>query len=265
MILGLRGLNVMGDAIFEKLFDRELHVAPLTIRPNQPLLEVFIVGQHNPTWIIGQRTYHGSLLLHAGIMGEQMMLEDFLPLVLHHRSEWFPDAVIRTCTAPMGETTNTAGRRHTLLGFLRDAKFKVIWRESANAPDVQLAMIEEIAGMLRRRTGGREESLLINNDPQRWFTASTDGQLKQVPFLAFAFEGGFVWHDHGVSVSNTTIRQAFDDDEYSNAMRGVENLLLNFCASRRSQDERDRDAEREARAARQNSEYLPPSPNSWMA
>ena len=264
MILGLRGLNVTCNAIFENLFDRDLHVKPLMVRLDQPLLEVFIVGQHNPTWMMGQRTHHGSLLLLGGIMGEQMMLEDFLPLVLAHRADWFPNSVIKTCTAPMGETKSTTSGRHTLLGFLRDAGFKVVWRENANAPDVQLAMIEEIGAMLRRRTAAREEALLINKDPQRWLSASMNGSFKQTPFLAFAFEGGFVWNDLGISVSNTPVRRPYDDDEYSNAMRCVENLVLNFCAGRVSQDERDRVSEREARVARQNSEYTPPSPNSWQ-
>lgn len=237
MILGKRGLNIDGDPVYERLFDRALHVRPLTVDPKLPLLESIECGRHNPTWIIAQRTHFGGLNFLGGMMGKRKMLQDFLPLVKRTRSEWFPNATIQTCTAPMGETQKTQGDRYTLLGVMRDAGFKAEWKDTANAPDVQLAMIEHVGGMLRQRTMSGEEAIGISNDPDRWLVATVDEGVRPIPFLSFAFEGGYIWSDHVVSVSNKAVRQPHDDDEHANAMRCVENIVLNFCAGQSSAQE----------------------------
>jgi hypothetical protein len=263
VILGQRGLNVIGDPIYENLFDRTLHVRELTVSTALPLIEAFHVGRHNPVWVIAQRTYFGGMSLLGGIIGKRMMLEDFLPLVKRIRADWFPNMEIRTCTSPMGETSNGSGR-YTLLGLLRNAGFQVIWRENANAPDVQLATIEHVAGLLRRRTM-RQEALGINSDPSRWLSASSDGTVAPVPFMAFAFEGGYVWSDHAVSISNKTVRQPHDDDEYANAMRCLENLVLNFSADIQSQSEADEQRRKARERSFQQDSPMSNSPNSWMS
>jgi hypothetical protein len=263
VILGERGLNVMGDPVYDQQYDRALHVRPVQARTDAPLIEAFEFGQHNPTWIIAQRTYHGGLIVLGGLMGMRLMQEDFLPLVKQYRQEWYPDLPIKTCTAPMGETQKTVSGRYTLLGLLRQAGFSAVWREHANAPDVKLAMIEEIAALLRRRTGVREEALSINADPSRWLRAAPDGSIKPEPFLSFAFDGGYVWSEHTVSISNKEVRQPHNDDEYANAMRCLENLILNFCAGQASQDARDR--QRSKAQARSHATDVAEGPHGWMA
>jgi hypothetical protein len=244
MILGKRGLNIDGDPVYEGMFDRALHVVELMPRPDLPVLTGFEMGRHNPVWIAAQRGHNGRLALLGGIMGKQMMLEDFLPIVRDFQQDWFEGARIKACTSPMGETAHTAGSRQTLLNVLRESGIKPIWRENANAPDVQLAMIEAIGGLLRRRTIAKEESFAINAAKDRWLVI-VDGQPKPVPFMSFAFEGGFVWDEHAVSVSNKSVRQPREDDEYANAMHCLENIVLNFCAGKQT------DAERASRRAAQ--------------
>lgn len=240
MVLGKRGLNISGEAIYDQLYVRALHARPLTIRANAPLLEAFHCGTHNPAWVVAQRTYHGGLMLLGGIMGRGLTLEDFLPLVGRCREEWFPDAEVLTTTGPLGETYQTARDRYTLMSVLRQWGVTPRWREYANAPDVQLAMIEIIGGLMRRRTAGREEAFGIESTPGKWFEASLDG-VRLKPFLSFGFEGGYVWSDHTVSVSNATVRQPRNDDWYFNGMRCVENIVLNFCASSPTESDRDQE------------------------
>jgi hypothetical protein len=265
VIMGERGLNVIGDPVFENLFDRTLHVKPLERDSDAPILEAFEFGKHNPVWICAQRTYHGGLQLLGGIIGKRLVPEDFLPIVKQHRADWFEQkAVWKTCVSPMGETAGTL--RYTLVNLLREAGFESVWRQSTNAHDVQLAMIEHLAALLRRRTVQREEALAINADTSRWLSASSDGTLKAVPFLAYAFEGGYVWDPHFVSVSNKQMRQPFEDDEYCNVLRAVQSLLLNFFASQKSEYERDQD--RMAIAERQRNSFNgggSNGPGSWMA
>lgn len=255
VILGQRGLNVTGDPIYETVFDRKIHVREVRARSDMALYEAFECGRHNPTWIVSQRSYEGKLSILGGIMGKHMLMEHFLGLVSNYRLDWFQGASFKTCTAPMGETETTSGSRYTLLRLLKDAGFKTISMPHANAPDVQLATIEELAGMLQRRTGTREEMVSINSDPEKWLYLSNDGSAKQVPFLAFAFDGGYVWDRHTVSISNKAVRQPFEDDEYANAMHCVENIVLNFCAGQRTE------AEKAAKKA-QNRNTEPPAPRT---
>jgi hypothetical protein len=263
VILGQRGLNVIGEGVYENLFDRTLHVKAVEANHDAPLLEGFEVGKHNPVWIAAQRTYAGGLVLLGGIIGKRMMLDDFLPLVQRTRTEWWPELkTVKSCTSPMGETSGSA--RYTLVNLLRDAGLAPIWRENANAHDVQLAMIEQTAALLRRRLSAKEEAVAISNAPDRWLSVLPDGSLKATPFLSFAFEGGYVWSEHMVSVSNKTMRQPFVDDEYSNAMRCVENILLNFFAGQKTDAQQE--AERYAEAQRQGptSGFLD-GPHGWLS
>ena len=238
VVMGQRGLNVIGEAVYENLFDRRIHVKAITPMSDAPLIEAFEFGKHNPVWVVGQRTYQGGLALLGGLFGRRLVLEDFLPIVKQHRAEWFDAKTqFRTCVTPMGETVGR--ERYTLVNVLREAGFAPVWRENTNAHDVQLAMIEQIAAMLRRRTATREEAIAVNADPTRWTNVAQDGTLKAIPFLSFAFEGGYVCSPHTVSVSNKAMRQPHYDDEYANVMRCVENLVLNFCAGQASEFDRD--------------------------
>lgn len=250
VILGKRGLNVMGDPVYETIFNRKLHVRECEARPDIGLIEAFQIGEHNPTWIIGQRSYYGGLALLGGVMGRHLLLDTFLPLVRRYRNDWFHDATIRTCSGPKMMTP------------LREAKFSPIGRANAEAPDVQLEMIEQIGGMLRHRVTGTEEAISINSDPTRWIVVGQDGEAKPTPFLAFAFEGGYVWSPHKVSVGNKELKQPHADDEYANAMRCVEHLVLNFCAGQKTEDQQA-EARRKAQGG-PSGIASPTSPNAWM-
>ncbi len=270
VILGRRGLNVVGDAIYDNLFDRNLHIKETPWSAESPLIEAFELGKHNPVWVVGQRTTQGALRLLGGILGERLMLEDFIPIVKQYRAEWFPEPVGRklvwkTCTSPMGEHEETMRQdRFTLISLLREAKFRPVWRDTANAHDVQLGMIEHVGALLRRRISAREEAIGINADTSHWLSAAPDGTIKERPFAAFAFEGGYVWDAHDVSVSNKALRQPFVDDEYSTFMRCVENLVLNFCAGQKSEDERLSGARIAKEKARSADENTPRGPTAWM-
>lgn len=260
MILGERGFAVSGDPIYEEQFDRKIHVRDIYLGDDALLLESFEVGKHNPCYVVGTRTPSGALLLLGGIIGQGLVLEDFLPIVAQHRAEWFSErqlANIRSCVAPMGETQAGVGARVTLLQTIKAAGFKLRSRADANAPDVQLAQIEYIAGLLRRRTATREECLGVVENPDRWLTAARDG-VKPLPFVAYAFEGGYTWDKHFVSVGHKQVRQPKEDDKYANAMHCVENMVLNFCIGQKTDDERQK-----AQPSRTNDPAAQPSSGAY--
>ena len=67
---------------------------------------------------------------------------------------------------------------------------------------------------------------------------ATRDELKPQPFMAFAFEGGYVWDEEMISVAHKRIKRAHEDDHYANAMRCVENILLTFFVHQPSEAER---------------------------
>lgn len=239
MVLGRRGPNITGVPVFEGLYRRDLHHKPIVVPSTGLFVEAFEIGKHNPTYVLAHVRYSGGLTLIGGLRGQEIMLDDFLPIVQEHRARWLPPtATTLSCTAPMGETMSNISARFTALSLLRDAGFAVRYRDNGNAPDVRLAMIEDIAGYLRRRTPSGEESVIVNDD-ECWFIASRDG-LKPSAFMHIAFEAGYTWDPHFVSVSNKEIRQPREDDKFANAIHCVENIMLNFCAGQRTQADKDR-------------------------
>lgn len=236
IILGQRGPNILGSPIYAGYFKRELHRREVPVRDGD-LLEGFITGKSHPCWVIAQRTQTGSLQFLGGIMGVDLLLTDFLPIVLQYRAEWFgKDAAIKTCGAPTGAADDP-----TRLGdmeILRDYGFKPRWCENSNAPDVRLAMIEHLGDAMRHRTHIGDEALAVNDDPARWLEASREG-IKSNPFLAEGFEVGYVKDDHFASVAHKHVRQPKDDDWFEMGMRAAEILVQNFCAGKPTQAERD--------------------------
>jgi hypothetical protein len=129
---------------------------------------------------------------------------------------------------------------------------------------VQLALIEEISARLRRRVALKEEAIIINADPSHWLQMLPDGSVSEKSFLSFAFEGGYTWDEHTVSVSNKELRQPREDDEYANAMHCIENLVLNFCVGQKTDEER-----KEQRILARGQDYgdrgRSQDPQSWLA
>lgn len=258
MILGQRGLAVSGEPIFESLFDYKTHVRDLSMRSDGEFIDGLEIGKHNPCYLVTCRTPVGGLLILGGILGQGLVLEDFIPLVKHYRAQWGISEAIPTCIAPIGKRQGFGAG--TMAKKLRSAGFRLHSQENANNPNVQLSMIEHIAGMLRQRTVTREECIGINADPSRWLSISRDG-VSQQAFMRFAFEGGYTWSKNFVSVSHKELRQPVEDDKYANAMHCLENIVLNFVADKPNAE----DARKAAEANRRTMPRVDRGPNAWMA
>ncbi len=266
MIMGRRGPNVYGVPVFEGLYRKDLHWRPIELRHDLPILESFEMGKHNPCWVFGQAMYAGGLSVHGGVLGLGMVLEDFLPIVQQYRQEWYPkNLTVKTCVAPQGEKVAASVGRFTGIDVLRKkANIIAQWRDNGNAPDVRLAMIENISAYLRRRNAKGEESFAINNDQSRFVIVSKQEDLRESPFVHHAFEGGAVWDQHFVSVSNKELRQMAEDDKFANVMNCISNIELNFCAGQRTAEERSV-AKAQAHARSRNiGGRLLTGDNSWM-
>jgi hypothetical protein len=205
------------------------------------------------------------MTLLGGIRSQEMVLEDFLPIVQRYRSEWFPVGMrVKTCTSPMGEKSSTMAARYTPMEILRRAIGPVIYRDNGNAHDVRLGLIESLSGYLRRRTSSGEESIAVNDDASQWLVASREG-IKESAFLHIALEAGYTWDKHFVSVSSKEVKKPQEDDKFANVVHCVENIILNFCAGRESEEAADERRQRSAEQMAGAGGYgASASPNAWM-
>lgn len=260
LVLGQRGPSAIGTPIYEGSFKREIHCAPVVYDPSLPLLEAFHMGQHHPVWLIGQRSYFGNLTILGGVMGKRLMLDEFLPIVDRYRAEWFPQQrdVLTCCDPPPTDRQ----LRFTNVSILQSALKRVPhWTENSNAPDVREAVIQSISGMMQRRFG-MHEGFQVSNDADRWLMASRI-VIKHSKFFVDGCEASYVWDEHAVSIGNKKHRQAKVDEWVDGAQRCLENLVLNFCATHETDEEKAKRLKEQA-AMMYHSEALRDSPHGWL-
>ena len=269
VILGQRGPNVIGDAIYEDTFKRSIHVRPVPYDPDVVLLEAFTFGKKNPAWVCSQQRYAGGLAFIGGIIGEGLFLEDFLPVVKRYRAEWFANLAkdkdsVKSCATMSQSLKEQTTVRFTGLNVLRASGFPVQWRDNTNSPDVVQGVIERLAGYMRRRTVGGVESLAVNSDEQRWLKVSREG-IEPCAFVAQGFEAGYVWDEHTVSVANNEVRQPKADDWFEHGMRCCEAIELHFCADQPTPEARDKAALIAQQRAENSSLPETSGPGGWMS
>lgn len=240
LILGQRGVNVIGTPVYDRMFLAERNVQAVEYDEARPVLEAFQYGQHHPTWVCAQRTYRGGLKILGAILGKRMFLEDFLPIVMGYRAEWFEKAVFKTCCDPPPDIGST---RYTNLSALRDAGLLPIYKPNSNAPDVREAVIQDLASLLRR--SGRE-GFCISSDVTRFLVAADKKTINHDRFVLDGFESDYVWDEHVISVGSKKVRQPKALEWVDGAQRCIENLWLNFGVNLKSDFEKDRDKEKAA-------------------
>lgn len=260
-VLGKRGLNVIGQPVYggdpqkglAPMFVRALHVRPLSMNPHLPLCEAIDFGKHHPCVVWAQYTPWTQLLLLGGLMGQNLYLEDFAPLILQYRAQWFPGALdVRTCCDPAGSHNNSQGVRNNGLKVLQEHGIHPRYQDNSNAPDVRLAMVERIAGYMRKRTP-QGEAFGVEENPERWLSISKD-IAKPWTFLADGFEAGYVWDDHMVSVGSKQIRKPKKDGLYEHGQNCTEYLELNFGGAQPTIQQVERQAERRSQQALRRSQ-----------
>jgi hypothetical protein len=275
LVDGRRGLNVIGVPVYKGMFNRALHERPLAWNPALPLYEAYDFGKHHPCWLAAQFPIGGGIVLLGGVLGMDLFLEDFLPLVQGYRAAWFPKLIdLRTCCDPAGTHAHSHGTRENALSVLRAAYAEghlIEYRENSNAPDVRGAMVERLAGQMRRRTPWGEAFGIDgtkDHDEQmtRWWRVGAGGPVPWA-FLADGCEAGYVWDEHYVSVGSKQVRKPKKDGWYEHGQNCLEYLELNFGggqATAAEEDARDRARRAAEEAARQRGPQSPEVGTGWM-
>lgn len=233
-VLGLRGLNVIGDPVYGPLeptkpetaaFQRPRHERAITLNPHLPLLESIDFGKHHPCVVWAQYTPYAELVVLGGIMGQNLFLEDFAPIVQQYRATWFPNALeVQTCCDPAGSHDNSQGVKSNGVSVLRDLGFSPTYKDDSNSPAIRLATVERLAGYMRRRSPLGEA---FGIDNTRWLRISPEAVVP-MKFLTDGLEVGYVWDEHMVSVGSKQMRKPKKDGWYEHGQNCLEYLEHNF-------------------------------------
>lgn len=226
LILGQRGMNVVGEPVYKGAFVRAIHETTVEYDPRLALEMALDFGKHHPCVVFRQRSPLGQVRFLAGILGQNMYLDDFIDVVIRHRTEWFPNPVeILECCDPAGASDTSHGT-HGAVETLRKKGIRPRYVPDANSPAVRLAMVERMAALMRKRSADRQEAFVISNS-ERWLRISAQAVVVD-RFLADGFEAGYVWDEHMVSVNNKQVRKPKKDGWFEHGQNCAEYLEANF-------------------------------------
>jgi hypothetical protein len=227
-IEGKRGLSVTGNPVYQGYFDRARHCVPLTMNPDLTLYEAWDFGTHRPCVVWAQFTPWGALHLLGGVMGEDIYIEDFAPLALAQRAQWFPGALdIHSCCDPAGTHANSQGTSLTGVRALHDALgYTPRSVANSNSPDLRSYAIQTLAAYMRRRALKGGEAFHV--DAHRWRVVGQQGARTDA-FLPDGFEAGYVWDDRIVrTAGGKAIEVPKKDGFYEHGQNDCEYLIVNF-------------------------------------
>ena len=226
LILGLRGMNVVGEPVYKGAFVRQIHEAEAEYDQELPLEMAMDFGKHHPCVIFRQVSSLGQVRYLGGILGQQIYLDDFCDIVLRYRSNWFPGAHdIRECCDPAG-TVDTSHGTHGASQTLHAKGIHPIAIPDSNSPAMRLAAVERTAALMRKRAADLQEAFVVSKS-ERWLRISEQSTMVD-RFLADGFEAGYVWDEHMVSVGNKQVRKPKKDGWYEHGQNCSEYLELNF-------------------------------------
>ena len=261
-ILGTRGLNVKGQPVYAGKFKRALHVRPTAMNPDLPLLEAIDFGKHHPCVHWSQFDPWGGWTWLGGMMGRDLFIEDFAPMIKQQRAEWFPNALeVQTCCDPAGSHNNSQGVRTNGVKVLADHGIVARWIDNSNAPDVRRGAIEQTTAYLNRRSARGEEAFAC--DDQRWRIVGDD-QDRLVNFAAQALEAGYVWDERTrTTAGGKSIVVPLKDGWFEHVMNCSEYAVLNFGQGVQTEQQVQRHAERVQREALRRAQRDPGERFTW--
>ncbi len=225
---GRRGLSATGDPVYKGYFNRGLHERDeVPLNPDVALLEAWDFGHHHPCVVYGQFVPQGGFHVLGGVIGESMFLEDFVPMVLQIRRQWFPSPLeIKSTGDPAGTARSSQGTNRSAADVLQANGISLQTVVGANHPDKRNTAIQALAGYMRRLTPSgpafqiTSRFLIIGKDYQRSMAVLVDG-----------LEAGYVWNERATSQGGSSTRMPKKDGYYDHAQNDLEYLMLQFGPS----------------------------------
>lgn len=223
---GCRGLAAQGEPVYAGYFLRRTHeVDPLAMNREVALLEGWDFGHSHPCVVWAQFLPWGALHVLGGVMGESMFIEDFCPMVLQSRGQWFPNPLeVRSTGDPAGSTQNSQGTNRSAADVLKANGISLDVLAGANHPDKRNTALQAISGYMRRLTG---QGVGFAVSPR--FLVLGRNHQRPINVLVDALEAGYVWDEHSTaSSSSPSTRRPKKDGYYDHCMNCLEYIALKF-------------------------------------
>jgi hypothetical protein len=227
LLEGRRGLAIPGDPVYGGYFRRSLHVSStLEMSRATPLLEGWDFGHSHPCVSWWQWLPIGRLQLLGAVMGEDVYLEDFVPIALRYRGEWCPDPLeVWSVGDPAGlDITNQGTQTSKVRDILAAHGVTPISQSHANRPEVRYGATQVIAGQMRRLALDGEPAFLARD---RSVIVRARG-AEPNPFAVDGFEAGYVWDTRQVVGLAANIRRPKKDGFYDHCQNTAEYIVLAF-------------------------------------
>ncbi len=256
-VLGLRGMNVIGDPVYAGYFNRLVHVnESLEMDRHAPLIEAWDFGHSHPCVVYLQVLSIGRLAVLGAVMGHNVYLEDFAPAVGQVRSQWFPNPMeILSVGDPMGlDVTNQGVQVSKVRDILAASGSFPISQSHANRPEVRYQAIQNVSSYMRHiALDGRPAFQIRPRD-----LVVTAGGAKPAAFVTDGLEAGYVWDTRQVIGSAATIRRPKKDGYYDHAQNGIEYAVLQYGQTMPTIDQVRKLKEKEVRNAQRDYDEADP-------
>jgi hypothetical protein len=222
-IEGRRGLSIEGQAVYGKVFSRELHVREIEYFSEYPLIESWDFGQKHPAVTWHQFLPWGWWNVLGEWMGTRKFIDEAVPEVAAIRSELFPNLVtLRVCCDPAGADKQGHGIRQTAVDVLNTHLRAIYGPDSgarfvvgSNLPEKRQYAIQQISSYMNRLIQGRPALLL---HPRAEVTI--DG-----------LEAGYVYDDRAFTNARLpNFRRPKKDGYYDHLQNTIEYAMLNYGA-----------------------------------
>lgn len=228
LLEGRRGLAVKGQPVYLGAFRRDVHAAPVQINPQLPLYEAWDYGHSHPCVVWGQ-IFAGRLVMLGACMGEDLSIDQFAPIALECRAQWFPKILeVLTTGDPAGLAESSQGLPVTLKQIMADHGIYITAVDGANRPEIRDQAIQLLNRYMTRTALDGASAFQVH--PDRCVLVGADG-VKYIPFLADAFEAGYVWDEKARQGLTANIRKPKKDGFYDHCMNCCEYLVLAFGPS----------------------------------
>jgi len=224
-IEGLRGLSVVGDPVYGGYFQRLLHLQNVAMNPAAPLLEGWDFGHGHPCAVWAQFLPQGALHVLGGVMGVSMFIEDFCPIALQYRSQWFPRPMeVKSTGDPAGQSFSPHGVATSAIDVLKKHGVQAQTTPSANRVDQRDVAIQSIAGYMRRLTATGAAFAVAPR-----FVVVTGKGTSSPSVLVDGFDAGYVWAESkAINASTSNTRRPLKDGYYDHAQNCLEYIVLAF-------------------------------------
>lgn len=229
-LLGERGLPMSGDPVYGGVFLRARHVVSGDLfDPALPLVESWDFGHVHPA-VVWLQFPPGELRILGGVMGSDLFLESFVPLVEDLRAEWFPGLLNRRMTQwtcdPAGEARNPHGGR-AAVDILRG--FGIVPRTTpdANDPARRDFAIQTVSGYLSRSWPDGRPTCAVSD---RFLLVDAAGQREARPVLVDGLEVGYTWAERAYAAARlVNIRRAAKDGFFEHPFNALEYGVLTWA------------------------------------